>query len=76
LDADAVNELIELNRRYGVGICGEGGEMETLVQDAPWFKKRLEITSAKSVWNGIRGSYIVEGATLRPKAAHAQRLKA
>lgn len=68
LDADAVDELTELNRRYGVDICGEGGEMETLVQDAPWFRKRLEITRAKSVWNGIRGSYKVVEATLRPKA--------
>ncbi|MFQ6053173.1 MAG: diphthine--ammonia ligase, partial [Candidatus Bathyarchaeia archaeon] len=67
LDAGAVEELKELNRRFGVDICGDGGEMETLVLDAPWFRRRLEITRARSVWDGTRGSYLVEEARLLPK---------
>lgn len=36
-------KLIQLNQMYDVHICGEGGEFETLVFDAPFFKKKLEI---------------------------------
>lgn len=67
LDAAAVEELAELHQRFGVDVCGDGGEMETLVLDAPWFRSRLEITRARTVWDGIRGSYLVEEARLRPK---------
>lgn len=31
--------MIKLNQRYEVNICGEGGEFETMVLDAPFFKK-------------------------------------
>ncbi|MDD1721421.1 MAG: diphthine--ammonia ligase, partial [Euryarchaeota archaeon] len=34
LDSTAVDALVELNKRYGVHIMGEGGEYETLVLDA------------------------------------------
>jgi diphthine-ammonia ligase len=64
LDQEAAEELRDLNQRFGVDVCGEGGEMETLVLDAPWFKKRLDIVSARSVWDGVRGSYLVEEAML------------
>jgi len=66
LDRDAVGELKELSLRYGFDVCGEGGEMETLVVDAPWFGKRLEIAGARKEWDGVRGSYVVEEARLVP----------
>jgi len=71
LDETAVEELAGLHRRYGVDICGDGGEMETLVLDAPWFRSRLEIIDARTAWDGIRGSYIVEKMRLRSKHPHA-----
>ncbi|ANZ75028.1 BA75_03186T0 [Komagataella pastoris] len=37
-------KLIKLNDMYDVHICGEGGEFETLVFDAPFFLKKLSIT--------------------------------
>lgn len=67
LDGQAVEVLDELHGRFGVDVCGEGGEMETLVLDAPWFRCRLEIDRARSLWDGVRGSYVVEEAKLRPK---------
>ena len=66
LDRDAAGELEELSLRYGFDVCGEGGEMETLVVDAPWFGKRLEIVEARKEWDGVRGSYVVEKARLEP----------
>ncbi|CAH2350630.1 diphthine--ammonia ligase [[Candida] railenensis] len=42
-------KLIQLNQMYDVHICGEGGEFETLVFDAPFFKKKLEILSEEVI---------------------------
>jgi len=67
IDMDALEELKSLSERYGVDVCGEGGEMETLVLDAPWFTSRLEIVSAKPEWDGVRGSLHVEEARLIKK---------
>jgi ABC transporter with metal-binding/Fe-S-binding domain ATP-binding protein len=66
LDRDAAGELKELSMRHGFDVCGEGGEMETLVVDAPWFGKRLKIARARKEWDGVRGSYVVEEARLVP----------
>ena len=67
LDRAAARELEGLSRRHGFDVCGEGGEMETLVLDAPWFVSRLEILRARKSWDGVRGSYLVEEAALRPR---------
>jgi ABC transporter with metal-binding/Fe-S-binding domain ATP-binding protein len=66
LDGDAAHELKELSLRHGFDVCGEGGEMETLVLNAPWFRKRLEIVVGRKEWDGVRGSYVVEEARLSP----------
>ncbi|MGZ4901564.1 MAG: diphthine--ammonia ligase [Halobacteriota archaeon] len=50
LDNAAVDGLIELNKRYGVHIMGEGGEYETLVLDAPIFTKRIVLMNYKRQW--------------------------
>ena len=67
LDQAASEELKRLSLRYGFDVCGEGGEMETLVLDAPWFGRRLEIIRARKIWDGVRGRYLVEEARLNPK---------
>ncbi|MFP4189898.1 MAG: diphthine--ammonia ligase [Candidatus Woesearchaeota archaeon] len=40
---DSIRRLVELNERYKINIAGEGGEFETLVLDAPFFKKKIII---------------------------------
>ncbi|MDD1720537.1 MAG: diphthine--ammonia ligase, partial [Euryarchaeota archaeon] len=52
LDNTAVDALVELNKRYGVHIMGEGGEYETLVLDASIFKKRIVLKNYKKQWFG------------------------
>ena len=64
---DTLQDLIELNRKYGVSPSGEGGEYESLVLDAPFFKKRIEVTEAKRVWQRTSGYLIVERARLVEK---------
>lgn len=44
--------LINLDRKFGVHICGEGGEFESLVLDCPFFIKKLEITKSEIISSG------------------------
>jgi ABC transporter with metal-binding/Fe-S-binding domain ATP-binding protein len=67
LDDEASDELKKIHERFGVDVCGEGGEMETLVVDAPWFMSRLELVQTRPEWDEIRGAYLVEEAKLIPK---------
>eukprot|EP00079_Xenopus_tropicalis_P009126 XP_002932882.1 PREDICTED: diphthine--ammonia ligase isoform X1 [Xenopus tropicalis] len=39
--------LKQLSDKYGVHVCGEGGEYETLTLDCPLFKKRIVVDSAE-----------------------------
>lgn len=34
------NKLLDLKRKFGINVCGEGGEFETLTLDCPLFKKK------------------------------------
>ncbi len=38
-----VEELVKLNKKYGINVAGEGGEFESLVLDAPFFNKEIRI---------------------------------
>ncbi len=44
---EEVEKLVELNRRIGFHVAGEGGEYESLVLDCPLFKKRLVLKDTK-----------------------------
>ncbi len=63
-DEDAVRELLELHRTRGVHPCGEGGEFETLVLDAPFFRRAIEVLEAIPEWRGIAGVWRVARAQL------------
>jgi len=67
LDTETIEALIELNKRFGISLVGEGGEYETLVLDAPFFKKRLKIVEAERVWKGQGGHLLVKKAVLKAK---------
>ncbi|NXY41463.1 DPH6 ligase, partial [Ceuthmochares aereus] len=41
--------LLELYEKYGVHVCGEGGEYETFTLDCPLFRKKIVVDSAKVV---------------------------
>jgi len=56
LDARAVADL----KKLPLHLCGEGGEYETLVLDAPFFRKRLKITKADASWDGASGELYVK----------------
>lgn len=67
IDEASIKALMELNRLYGVSPIGEGGEYETLVLDACFYKKRINIIEAKKVWKGQNGYLQIKGAKLEGK---------
>jgi predicted ATP pyrophosphatase (TIGR00289 family) len=67
IDNPTIEALIELNRRYGISLVGEGGEYETLVLDAPFFKKRIEIIEAEKIWKNQSGYFLITKAKLENK---------
>lgn len=64
IDENTVEDLVELNRKYGVSLVGEGGEYETLVLDAPFFGKRIKVVKAEEVWEDQGGYFLVTEAKL------------
>ncbi len=66
-DGATVRDLLELHRSRGIHPCGEGGEFETLVLDAPFFKKSIEVLEARSLWAGSAGVWRVDRAHLVDK---------
>jgi ABC transporter with metal-binding/Fe-S-binding domain ATP-binding protein len=64
VDRGTLDELKALARRYRMNPAGEGGEYETFVTDAPFFRKRIEVLRASREYHGDRGIYRIEDARL------------
>ena len=64
IDRSALDELVELKRKYQISIIGEGGEFETFVLHAPYFKKRIQIVDAEVIWENGSGYLSIKGAEL------------
>lgn len=67
INVNSIESLKALNRRYMVHMAGEGGEYETVVLDAPFFKKRIEIVRSEIEWEGDTGSLKILDAKLVDK---------
>jgi len=68
INRTTLNDLIELNDKYQVSPVGEGGEYETLVLDAPFFKKRIRLLQTEKIWENHSGYLLVKEAKLVDKA--------
>jgi diphthine-ammonia ligase len=67
LDNELLDEIIELNSKYGMHMAFEGGEAETLVLDSPIFKKRINIIESSNVWETDSGYLVISQAELVDK---------
>lgn len=67
IDERCIEELLKLREKYGISIVGEGGEMETFVTDAPFFKNKIKIKKAEKSWDGVRGVFEIKDAELAGK---------
>jgi len=64
INYDTISKLIEKNKKYGISLCGEGGEYETFVYDAPFFKKRVKINRYEKIWMKDSGILKIKDAEL------------
>ena len=67
IDNEVINNLIILNRKFGLSISGEGGEIETTVLDAPLFTKRIEIIDYTIKAKNNSGVFTINKAQLLNK---------
>jgi len=63
-----IDKLVALNKKNGLNVCGEGGEFESLVLNAPFFKKRIIIEKAEiQIESECIGRYVIEKAGIASK---------
>lgn len=67
INASTISDLIQLYKKYQVSPVGEGGEYETLVLDAPFFKKKMRLIETKENWENHTGYLLVKKAELVDK---------
>jgi ABC transporter with metal-binding/Fe-S-binding domain ATP-binding protein len=67
LDKNMIQRLERLKEEYGLSPAGEGGEIETTVTDAPFFKKRLEILDYDVSYKDYSGVFRIKDLRLMDK---------
>jgi diphthine-ammonia ligase len=67
INSETLEKLVELHEKYQISLVGEGGEYESLVLDAPIYKKRLEIVKAETSYENNSGVLVVKEAKLVDK---------
>lgn len=60
IDGKALEELVRLHERYKVHVAGEGGEFETFVRDAPFFKAKIVFDEVEKKWSECNYSGVLE----------------
>jgi predicted ATP pyrophosphatase (TIGR00289 family) len=63
VDNESLTALEVLAEKHRFNLDGEGGEFETVVLAAPHMRARIEC-SAESLWDGTRGVWNIESASL------------
>jgi len=67
IDEEFIKKMIELQKKYSINPAGEGGEIETTVLDAPFFKKRIEIIDSEIEYENYSGVFVIKKARLVKK---------
>ncbi|MGD8506899.1 MAG: TIGR00289 family protein [Candidatus Bathyarchaeota archaeon] len=67
INQKTIKDLIKLSKRHEISVIGEGGEYETLVIDAPFFKKRIQLVQTEKTWENHSGYLLIKKAELAEK---------
>jgi len=67
IDGETVDELVDLQQKFKISPTGEGGEIETAVLDAPFFRKRIEVVSSESQCSADSCVLVIKKARLADK---------
>jgi len=68
ISADDVSLLSNLSSKYGFNLNFEGGEAETFVTDCPIYSHPITINKSQTIWDGYRGRFEIEDASLDSNA--------
>jgi diphthine-ammonia ligase len=64
INNETLEKLVKLHEKYQISLVGEGGEYESLVLDAPIFKKRIKIVEAEINYENNSGVLTIKKAKL------------
>lgn len=67
IDQKIIQRLKELQEKYEINPAGEGGEIETTVLDAPFFKKKIEVLDYKINYENNSGTFEIKEIRLVKK---------
>jgi len=67
INDEIIGKLVELNEKYGINLAGEGGEFETLVVDAPLYRRKIVIKDYDIIREPLSATMIVKSFYLAPK---------
>ena len=68
ISIDDVSLLSNLSSKHGFNLNFEGGEAETFVTDCPIYSHPIKINKSQTIWDGYRGRFEIEDASLDSKA--------
>ena len=68
ISTDDVSLLSKLSNKYGFNLNFEGGEAETFVTDCPIYSQPIKINKSQTIWDGYRGRFEIEDASLDSNA--------
>ncbi len=55
-----IKKLLDLKEKFKINEAGEGGEIETTVLDAPFFKEKINIVDYLIEYNNYSGVYLIK----------------
>lgn len=67
IDEKIFDELKKLKDKYNISLVGEGGEFETTVLDAPFYKKKIKIVESEIKYSNYSGVLNIKKAILVEK---------
>ncbi|MFC1685923.1 diphthine--ammonia ligase [Nanoarchaeota archaeon] len=67
IDKEFVEEMKMLHEKHQINPAGEGGEIESTVLDAPFFKKKIEIVESEVKFDNHAGTFNIKEAVLAAK---------
>ena len=67
IDENMIELLRKTKKLYGISLVGEGGEFETTVLDAPFYKRRIKIIESEISYSNYSGMLIIKKAKLVKK---------
>ena len=68
ISTNDISQLNKLSEKYGFNLNFEGGEAETFVVDCPLYSYPIIINKSKVIWDGYRGRFEIEDASLDSNA--------